>query len=257
MAARRRNFQGALHIFLAFDFGKIHFVIGRMREDFRDVHLQRRKLDFAFQKLRRFAEILHGNDVQALNHRRLGGVFGGNQNSAFPIGLRLQGHRQDALDRPHAAGQSEFAEDDKLVELVRRQLLARGQHPQRDRQIEARPFFLYIGGREVDGRLAHRKFVAGVGERRGNAVLGFLDRRVRQADQRDCCQQNTQHNFSLISWAFRVVCALPIWASWQSKHGQNCFLALWLGSASRCVCIIVDRGGKAFTPFQTSQPPFL
>ena len=55
----------------------------------------------------------------------------------------------------------------------------------RDGQVEARPFFFHVGGREIDRRFAHRKFVAGIGQRGGNTVARFLHGGVRQADDDD------------------------------------------------------------------------
>ena len=185
VAARRRDFQRAFHVLLAFDFGEIVFLAGFVREKFFQIHLRRRDADFAFEKLRGLAEILHRNDIQAGHHGGLGGVFGGNQNPNFPVRLRLERNRQNAFATPHAAGEREFADDDKIVELVGFDLFAGGEHSDRNRQVEARPFFFHVRRREVDGGLAHRKFVAGVGERGGDAVLGFLDCRVGQADERD------------------------------------------------------------------------
>ena len=99
MAARRRDFQRALYIFLALDLGKIVLVVGRMLKEFGDIHLGRRDFDFAFQKLRGFAEILHRNDLQAVHHRGLRGVFGGNQNAGLAVRLRAQGNRQNPFAR--------------------------------------------------------------------------------------------------------------------------------------------------------------
>ena len=48
--AGRGDFQGALHVFLAFDLGKIQFVVVRLVENFGDVHFRRRDFDFAFEK---------------------------------------------------------------------------------------------------------------------------------------------------------------------------------------------------------------
>jgi hypothetical protein len=47
------DFQGALHVFLALDLGKIQVVVVRLIEDFGNVHLRRRDFDFAFEKAAR------------------------------------------------------------------------------------------------------------------------------------------------------------------------------------------------------------
>ena len=55
----------------------------------------------------------------------------------------------------------------------------------RDGQIKTRPFLFHVGRREVDRRVAHRKFVPGIRQRGRNAVARFLHRRVGQADDDD------------------------------------------------------------------------
>ena len=57
--------------------------------------------------------------------------------------------------------------------------------PRYDGQIEAGPFFLHVGGREVDGGAAEGEGVAGIDERRHDAVARFFDRGVGQADDDD------------------------------------------------------------------------
>ena len=42
-----------------------------------------------------------------------------------------------------------------------------------------------LKGDKYNGGFPHRKFIAGVGEGRGDAILGFLDRRVWQTDERN------------------------------------------------------------------------
>ena len=106
----------------------------------------------------------------------------GTSTPIFPSAFARIATGNTPLQRPHRAGEREFADGDKIVELIGLDLFARRQHPERDGQIEARPLLFHVGGREVDGRAAHRKFVAGIGERGRHAVARFLHRGVRQAD---------------------------------------------------------------------------
>ena len=128
MSACRGDFQGAFDIFLAFDFGKIEFAVVVMLENFRDVHFRRRDFYFTFQKLRGFAEILDWNDLQAGNNRRFRRIFRRNQNSGFAVGFRAKRNRQNSFARPHRAGERKFAGDDKMIQLIRFNLFARGEH---------------------------------------------------------------------------------------------------------------------------------
>ena len=110
---------------------------------------------------------------------------GGHEHADLALRLGAQRDGQHALARPHRAGEREFADHDEIVELVGFDLFARGQHADGDGQIEARPFLFHIGGREVDGGAAHRKFEAGIGQRGRDAVARFLHGGVRQADDDD------------------------------------------------------------------------
>jgi hypothetical protein len=109
MPAGGGDFQGALHVFLALDFGKIQLVLVLVLENFGDVHFGRRDFDFAFEKLRGFAQILHRNDLQAGDDRRFGGIFRRHEHAGFAVGFRANRHRQNPLHGTHRAGQREFA----------------------------------------------------------------------------------------------------------------------------------------------------
>ena len=51
------------------------------------IHFHRLQLDFAFQELRSFPEVLERDDVESLNRGGLGGIFDGNQNARFAFRL--------------------------------------------------------------------------------------------------------------------------------------------------------------------------
>jgi hypothetical protein len=61
-------------------------------------------------------------------------------------------------------------------------LFAGGENAQGDRQVKTGAFLFDVGGRKVDGGAAHGEFIAGIAERGEDAILGFLDRGVGQAD---------------------------------------------------------------------------
>ncbi len=96
-------------------------------------------------------------------------------------------HRQDALRVPHGAVEREFAEEYACADVGQR--LPGGDHDaDGDRQIVRRAFFADVGRRQVDDDAAVREREAGVLDRRLDAVLGFFDRRVRQADHREAVE---------------------------------------------------------------------
>ena len=182
MAARRGDFQRAFDVFLALDLGEIQVVVVYLVENFGNVHLRRRNLDFAFEKTRRLAEILHRDNLQAGNDGGFGGIFRRNEHPGLAVRPRAEGDGQNAFGRAHRAGQREFTDDDEIVELIGFELFAGGQHAQRNRQIKSRSLLFHVGGREIDGRAAHREFEAGIAEGGGHTVARFLYRGVRQPD---------------------------------------------------------------------------
>jgi len=50
VSAAAADFQGAFHVFLAFDFGKIAIIVVLVLEKFRDVHFCGRDFYFAFEE---------------------------------------------------------------------------------------------------------------------------------------------------------------------------------------------------------------
>ena len=100
---------------------------------------------------------MNGDDAAGRLRRRLRRRFpAGTSTPVLPSCARAQGDRQDAFDGPDGAGEREFADHDEIVELIGSNLFAGGEHADGDGQIEAGPFFLHIGGREVDGGAAER-----------------------------------------------------------------------------------------------------
>src|SRR6185369_8915135 len=123
VAAGGRDFQRALHRFLAFDFREIQFVVQLVREEVGNVYFRRRNFHFAFQKARRLAQILDGNHGQARDDRRLRRIVGRYQHAELSLGPRAQRDGEHAFDRAHGAGERQFANQNKIVQLIGFQLL--------------------------------------------------------------------------------------------------------------------------------------
>lgn len=85
MTAGGRNLQRAFHRFLAFDLGKIHFVIALARKNFRDVYNRRRDIDFAFEKRAGFPQVLNRDHLKAGNDRGFRRILRRDKNSPLPI----------------------------------------------------------------------------------------------------------------------------------------------------------------------------
>ena len=185
MAAGRRDFQGALDALLPFHFGEIHFVVVVLVEDVGEVHFGGRDFYFAFEKLRGFAQVLDGNDLEAGDDGSFGRVVGGDEHADLSIGFGAEGDGQNTFAGADGAGEREFADDDEIIELVSFDLFAGGEHADGDGEIETGAFFFDVGGREVDGGAAHGEFEGGIGEGGGDAILGFAHGGVREADDDD------------------------------------------------------------------------
>jgi hypothetical protein len=125
---------------------------------------------------------LHWKHLQPRHHGRLGGILRRHQQARLFLRPRPQRHRQHPLDWPHRPVQRQFADHQKILELVRLNLFARRQHSDGNRQIEARPLLAHVRRCEIDGRPAHRKFEPGISQRGAHPVPRFLDRRIRQSD---------------------------------------------------------------------------
>jgi hypothetical protein len=185
VSARRRDFERAFDVLLAFDFGEVNVFIVVLVEKFYEVNLRRRDFNFAFEKGGGFAQILNRNDLQAGNDRCLSRVFRRHEHAGVAVGPGSQRNREHSFASAHRAGEGEFTDDHKVVELVGFDLFAGSQHADGDGQIKARPFLFHVGRREVDGGAAHREFETGIDERGRDAVARFLHGGVRQADDDD------------------------------------------------------------------------
>ena len=110
----------------------------------------------------------------------------GTKSAALPASPRFDRDRQHAFHRAHRAVQRQLADEAEVRRRVGSSNSSRRRdHPERDRQIEARSFFLNVGRREIDRRASARPMIAAVRDRRGDAVLAFFHRRVGQTDDDD------------------------------------------------------------------------
>ena len=103
-----------------------------MLENCCDVHSRRRNFNLPFEEPDGFAQILNRDDLQPLHHGGFRRVVFRHENADLVLGLGLDRDWQNALHRPHGAGQSEFTDDHKIFQLIGNELLARGQHSQGD-----------------------------------------------------------------------------------------------------------------------------
>ena len=107
-------------------------------------------VELAGEEADRLGQAADRVDVQPLDHGGLGGVGGGHEQAVAAFGGGLQGHREDALDRPRLAGEGQLADDGEVARPVEGHLAAAQEQPQGDRQVEAAGVLLQIGRGQVD-----------------------------------------------------------------------------------------------------------
>ncbi|SAL83148.1 hypothetical protein AWB68_06798 [Caballeronia choica] len=97
---------------------------------------------------------------------------------------RAADHREGAAHRAERARQRQFAREFAPRKRLDGNLPARREDAKRDGQVEAAGLFREIGGSEVDGDAANRKFEAAVLKRGAHALAAFADFEVGQPDNR-------------------------------------------------------------------------
>ena len=136
------------------------------------------------------AQRARGADVHALDPRRLGRALRRQHEAARAAALAHgQRQRERAAHGPQLAGQRQLARELAAREARGVQQALRGQHAERDRQVEAARLLGQVGRRQVDGDLlVVRKREAALRERRAHALARLLDLGVGQSDQREAGQ---------------------------------------------------------------------
>src|SRR5207237_8136087 len=105
------DFDCALHMTLSFHVGKIDIVGLVTGKETGEVAARRQKWKLAAEKLKRLAQVMHGVDVDFIDHRRLARVRGRTKERLFAAAPRFQCNRQNAFDRADASVESEFADE--------------------------------------------------------------------------------------------------------------------------------------------------
>lgn len=124
-------------------------------------------------------------DLEVGDHGGLGGVFGWEEEAFSARGFCAEGDGEGPFDRADGAIEGEFADDHKVAGLGEFFLFFAGDHGEGDGKIEGGAFFTKVGGGEVYGVHAV-DVVHGAGEDGGgDAVAGFADGGVWEADDID------------------------------------------------------------------------
>jgi hypothetical protein len=179
------DFERALDRFLAFDFGEIELVVVMIVEQRAEIHFRRRDFGLAFEKAGGLAQVMDRDHLQSADDACFRGIFRRDENAGLALRAGAERDGQDAFDGAHGAGEGQFANHDKVFELIGLDLFAGGDHADGDRQIEAWPFFLHVGGREVDRGAAEGEVIAGVDQGGRDTIARLLHCGVGKTDDND------------------------------------------------------------------------
>ena len=117
--------------------------------------------------------------------RRLGRRLGRAEQPLEPDPPRALRDGEHAADAAQPPVERELPDRRVPLELLARHLLRRGEHGERDRQVEAGALLAQAGRREVDGDAAARPLQLGGGDAAAHALARLLARLVRQPDDRE------------------------------------------------------------------------
>ncbi len=179
MPSGRGDLERPLGALLAFDLGQVAVGIGFGGR--RAVGTDRVQQAFAVQMIDQRQEVrhaVHGHAVDQSGLPRVGGRH--EQPPAAPAG-QLGRDRQDAADRLEFPAERKFPQE-PVAGRRDRDLLGRGQDPDRDRQVESGSLLAQVGGSQVDRDPLRRQGASGRADRRPDPLPALPDRLVGQSD---------------------------------------------------------------------------
>lgn len=184
MPAGGGHLDGAAEGVLALDLGEVPGgSVGRdMDRDNRGMG-DGRNGEFSFEKTHGLIEGRHRIGFDALDEGGFVGGGGRKQDAAFAELFGEAGEGEGAPHRAGGPGEAEFAGDEVVVDCGRLHLLGGEQDAEGDGQVVERPLLAQVAGGEVDRGADARGLEAAVAERGHDAVIGFLDGGVGEADE--------------------------------------------------------------------------
>ena len=174
MTAGDGDFNRAFHMRLSFHVAKIDIVVLVRGEKLGQIAARRKQRDFAAQELKCLPQILHAVDVDLVDHGGFARVRFRNEDGLLTAAPCFERDRQNAFDRSHRTVQGKLADKTEFLERRRIDRLGHGNHAERNRQIEARTFFLNIGRREIDCRPSARPTISAIGNCRRDPITAFF-----------------------------------------------------------------------------------
>lgn len=181
------NLERPFGMHLAFDFGHI----GVCRQRLLQAARIRREQAFAANVGAHFEKRSGGQDASVARQCGFGSVLRRQHKRAAAGG---EGHRKRPAHRAKLTCQRQFADELMAFQRPGGELAARGKDPERDRQVEPARVLGQVGRRKIDRDAARGKLESGVVERCANAVLGFANFGIRQADDGERGQSRAEVN---------------------------------------------------------------
>ena len=130
----------------------------------------------------RLRQVVDGGDRHRAEGRRLGGVGRRHQDLAATLPPRQTGHREGAAHRPHAAVETQLADQQAAGEARFVEVAVGGEQGDGDAEVEVATLLAQVGRRQVDHHHPRRQLEAAVADRRPHPVAALAHRGVRQPD---------------------------------------------------------------------------
>src|SRR5215472_8450996 len=182
VAAGAGNFERPLGGELAANFLEVGSAGWLAAEHLRGVHLHRRNAVAAVEQVHNVNQRLDGIHVDAAHHGSLARIDLGDDQVGNFFRSGSNRDRQSAAHSSHSAIQRELSHHDVLRKFFSRQPAVSAQNSHGHGEIETRPFFLDVGGRQVDGDLGLRDLKTAVPQGGADALATLTYRSVGQTD---------------------------------------------------------------------------
>jgi hypothetical protein len=221
VAAGKSQFEGAPRLQLATDFGQIRNVLesyGLARGEFgseagpasdavRQLHAGRPAFRAPSpgcgQQLSRLDKGFSRHDFDSAGQPGFLHAFGRNHDATQPSSSQYRDHWQHARYGPQLAAQRQLAQDRPPTSCPN--LFRADEDSERNRQVKRSPAFAQFGRGEVYGDPPGRVVVAAVADGAANSLAGFLQGRVRQADDGETRQPRSDVHLDTYEAAVEAV----------------------------------------------------
>jgi hypothetical protein len=152
MSPGRGDDEAAFRVFLAAHVLKIEIVGAEFREEFGELAGDRFDVEAARENTYGIGERVEAENIDAFDDGGFAGVGHGDEKPFDAELLGRHGAGQGPFDGPHAAIESELADDGAFLDLLGGESPHGDEHAQGDRQIETAGVFTQIGGSEFPFR---------------------------------------------------------------------------------------------------------